>query len=395
LKLESGAAATANGHAEGLAWLTGGRVPCLDGLRALSIALVLFGHGAGTVGSPIQPQMRALARFGSQGVDVFFVISGFLITLLLLREEWRRGCISLRAFYARRAFRILPAYFAYLGFVLLLTQYGADKLRPIHWAGAMTYTTNFLPGVGSGWLVGHTWSLSVEEHFYLFWPPALVLLGRQRARSLLLVLFATAPVVRYSIWTMHRDWLDIDYVTPARIDTIVAGCLLAYLVTGPRGLRWMQRLERHATIVFLAAVLVMVASASLLSLSGKYVITLRGTVESAAIAACLLAVISGPRSAVGQLFETRPMAVVGALSYSLYLWQQPFLRIRSELWMCRRPQNLVLAVTAAIVSYLLVERPFLRLKDRLGQRTASPGPSISVSSNCVSEVVPVAVSISQ
>ncbi len=378
------------------AWLAGGRVPCLDGLRALSIALVMFSHGAETAGSPLPLRVQALASYGGRGVNVFFVISGFLITLLLLREEGRTGCVSLRAFYARRAFRILPAYFAYLGFVLLLTQSGAAQLRPIYWAAAMTYTMNFLPHFGFGWLVGHTWSLSVEEHFYLLWPPALVLLGRQRARSLLLVIFATAPVVRYSIWAMHRDWFDIDFATPARMDTIAAGCLLAYLVTGPLGLRWMPRLERQATIVFLASVLVVVASAGLLSRSGKYAITLMGTVESAAIAAGLLAVISGPRSAVGRLFETRPMIMLGVLSYSLYLWQQPFLHKRGEFWICRWPQNLVLAAAAAIASHLLIERPFLRLKDRLGHRAASPGPSMSVSSHCLNgEVVPVALSSSQ
>ncbi len=342
------------------------------GCGRVSIALVLFSHGAGTAGSPLP--LRPLARYGGQGVDVFFVISGFLITLLLLREERRTGGVSLRAFYKRRAFRILPAYFAYLGFVLLLTQSGATQLCPIHWAAALTYTMNFLPHFGSGWLVGHTWSLSVEEHFYLLWPPALVLLGRQRGRSLLLVLFATAPVVRSSIWAMHRDWLDIDYATPARMDTIAAGCLLAYLVTGPRGLRWKPWLERRATIVFLASVLVVVVSAGLLSFSGKYAIYLKGTVESTAIATGLLAVISGPRSAVGRLLETRLLVIVGVLSYSLYLWQQPFLDSHSQMWICRWPQNLVLAIAAAIGSHLLVERPFLRLKDRLGHSAAIAVP---------------------
>ena len=379
------------------AWLSGGRVPCVDGLRAVSIALVLFCHGAGTTGSPFPQRVQALASFGARGVDVFFVISGFLITLLLLREERRTGGVSLRAFYARRALRILPAYFAYLGFVVLLTQAGTSQLRPIQWAGAMTYTTNFIPDFLSGWLVGHTWSLSVEEHFYLLWPPALVLLGRQRTWSLLLVLFVAGPAVRYSIWAMYGDWSGIDFVTPARIDTIVAGCLLAYVVTGPLGLRWMPRLERRATIVFLASVLVVVASAGLLTLSTKYNIMLKRTIESAAIAAGLLAVISSPRSAVGRILETRPMITAGVLSYSLYLWQQPFLHPGRDLWICRWPQNLVLAVGAAVASYTFIERPFLRLKDRLGHRGASgPSPSTSGSSHCVNgEVVPVALLSSQ
>ena len=95
-------------------WLASGRVPGLDGLRALSIALVLFCHGAKTAGSPLPLALRERYSYGTLGVDIFFVISGFLITLLLLREESRNGTVSLRGFYTRRAFRILPAYFGRL-----------------------------------------------------------------------------------------------------------------------------------------------------------------------------------------------------------------------------------------------------------------------------------------
>ena len=376
LKSEEGTANTAYSRAEGLAWLAGGRVPGLDGLRALSIALVLFHHGAETAGSPFPAALRERYYYGALGVDIFFVISGFLITLLLLREEGRSGTVSLRGFYTRRAFRILPAYFAYLGFVFLLTRLGAVRLRWIDWVAAMTYTMNFLPHQWSRWVVGHMWSLSIEEHFYLLWPPALVLLGSRRARLVLLVIFPLAVASRYASWTVLRHWIDLNYafITPNRMDSIAAGCLLAYLVCDRRVWPWLEGLARWGTIVFLAAILILAVSSRARRFSDMYDITLGRTIESSAIALCILAVVSSPRSVVGRLLETRPMVVVGVLSYSLYLWQQPFLNPRGELWICRWPQNLLLATTAAIASHLVVERPFLRLKDRIGPRAARPAP---------------------
>ena len=397
LKPQSGNANDTVSKTETPSWLAGGRVPCLDGLRALSIVLVLFSHLAPTADSPFPTVVQRLApRFGSYGVDVFFVISGFLITLLLFREEKRTGRVSLRAFYERRAFRILPAYLAYLGFMLLLTLSGAVYLRPINWAAALTYTTNFLPHFGdeSVWL-GHTWSLSVEEHFYLLWPPSLVLLGSKRARSLLILLFATTPLIRGLIWGMHNDWLDIEKVTVARMDTIAAGCLLAYLVTQPRGLRWMSWLERRGTVVFLVAVMVVVASACLLSHSGKYVIFLKGTVESITIGIGILALVSCPRSSIARLLETKPMVLLGVLSYSIYIWQQPFLNPVGKLWICRWPQNFMLAATTASVSYILIERPFLRIKDRIGDRRSRKRPLVNHGLECQVDPLPITVPMNQ
>ena len=162
------------------------------------------------------------------------------------------------------------------------------------------------------------------------------------------------------------------------MDSIAAGCLLAHLVCDFRARPWLGKLERWGTIIFLTAILIVAVSAKARRFSEMYDITLGRTVESAAIALCILAVVSSPRSAVARLLETRPMVVVGVLSYSLYLWQQPFLNPWGELWICGWPQNLVLAATAAIASHLLIERPFLRLKDRLGHHSASPDFGASV-----------------
>ena len=172
------------------AWLAGGNIPGLDGLRALSIAAVVLAH-ASLTWSGTTDHAHPLARLGSIGVDLFFVISGFLITWLLLREQRRNAVISLRAFYIRRAWRILPPYLVFLASLFAFSSIGLIQITSRDWGGALTYTVNFLPG--TSWPFGHLWSLSVEEHFYLFWPLLLIVLGPGRAVALSFMYILAGP----------------------------------------------------------------------------------------------------------------------------------------------------------------------------------------------------------
>src|SRR5262249_17693155 len=139
-------------------WLARGRIPCLDGLRAVSIGLVVLAHAAGTHGSPVPRSWReACHRLGPLGGDVFFVLSGFLITLLRLREVGRTGTVSLCRFYWRRALRILPAYLAYLAFLAALSAAGTVRLGRGDWLSALTYTVNLRPRLPAH-EVAHIWS---------------------------------------------------------------------------------------------------------------------------------------------------------------------------------------------------------------------------------------------
>ena len=140
------------------------RIPSLDGLRTISIAMVFFGHLYGTAGYPKNAVTEYLAQYAHVGVQVFFVISGFLITSLLKRERERTGRINFGNFYLRRTLRIFPAAFFYITVVAIVA-------HPGYLAFAYTYMMCYA-GQGRPWLLGHLWSLSVEEQFYLLWPLA-------------------------------------------------------------------------------------------------------------------------------------------------------------------------------------------------------------------------------
>ena len=152
------------------------RLPSLDGLRAISIFLVLLGHAGGTHG--LVRLDLGIGDYAHLGVVVFFVISGFLITRLLLSEHAKKGQVSLQRFYTRRALRLFPASYTYIACITLLWLSGILHLEPRDLWHAVTYTVNYLPG--RTWQVGHLWSLSVEEQFYLLFPVLLILLCRPK-----------------------------------------------------------------------------------------------------------------------------------------------------------------------------------------------------------------------
>ncbi len=219
--------------------LKSGRIPSLDGLRAVAIVLMMTAHIWQTKHFPSRLANAAWGVHGEVGVEIFFVISGFLITMLILREIEKRGRVDVKGFYVRRGLRILPAYFAYLGVVALLQYFRLTWIRPKDWIAAVTYTTNFV--VEPRWEIGHLWSLSVEEHFYLMWP-LVMLAGRSAARITAMVLMAGCFAARWVIlikFPAHTSMAEVWTFT--RLDTIAAGCLLALLAWEPG---WRRRLDR-------------------------------------------------------------------------------------------------------------------------------------------------------
>ncbi|HEY1922085.1 MAG TPA: acyltransferase [Tepidisphaeraceae bacterium] len=348
---------------EHLGWVRGGRVPCLDGIRAISILLVIMEHSRETI-RPVALKSLLWLFGGHFGVTCFFVISGFLISLLLFREFERGQTISLGGFYARRALRLFPACIAYLLFILVLTHVMARPISWVYWRAALTYTICYVAKLKSFWYLGHTWSLAVEEHFYIFWPILIFFLRPKRAIIAAGIYVALTPAIRFLVWRQHQEWLDIDYVSITQMGSIATGCILGFVVFNYD--QWLMRIlnGRRAVVLTALSLLALVGSAIMNHMSGKYYLFLGDPAASILVAASMLGIWFTPGGYLHRWLNTPALVGVGILSYSVYLWQQPFTGPDAATWMDRWPQNVLLIFVAAAGSYFIVERPFLKLKAR-------------------------------
>ncbi|MCA9680380.1 MAG: acyltransferase, partial [Myxococcales bacterium] len=341
------------------------RLPSLDGLRAISIALVIFSHLLGTRGFPLgERAMGSTGDVGYLGVRVFFVISGFLITNLLLGEHERTGTVSLRGFYIRRAFRIFPAFYAFVAAMVIAGLLGGIEVHRSDVLHAVTYTTNY-HYVDRSWELGHMWSLSIEEQFYLLWPALFLVAGPRHIGKVALAMIALAPVLRVVAWfTMpYRDDVIME-AYPCVMDSIAAGSLMAALRLRLDDSARYQRFLR-SPLFWLVPVIVVLAN-----LPGRVALnyTVDITVQNLGIALCVdrfVRVTAGP---IHRFLNLRWLAYVGTLSYSIYLWQEPFLNHRAHTSFTAWPINLTLALVCAVTSYYLVERPFFALRDAWAAR---------------------------
>ena len=322
------------------------RIPSLDGLRALSIVLVLYGHLRGTRNFSV-PSLTVAGDYANVGVRVFFVISGFLITTLLLNENTRTGKINLRAFYVRRAFRILPAAYVYM---LCAVAFNWRQLSGADIAIAFSYVTNW--SLHPPWILGHLWSLSVEEQFYLLWPGLLALWFR-RGRRFVLFAIACGPVVRAALWLLKIPDAADSYF-PAVADALATGALLAMLQPE------LRRLDRVIRSNWFLAVPALTLLLPLLDQHYRFYQTIGLTMLHVGIALSIQHVVVRPYS----ILNGRFVVWLGVISYSLYLWQQPFLDRHSAAIWSTFPINIILVFVCAVVSHHAVERPFLQAREQ-------------------------------
>ena len=340
------------------------RIPSLDGLRAISIAMVLAGHAAsGIPALRDRPLLLYTVFNGSRGVNVFFVISGFLITSLLLREDRLTGRISLRQFYIRRAFRILPPFWIFLGTIVLLWKLGAFETRWAHLAVAFTFLRDYIAG---DWWTGHSWSLSVEEQFYLLWPAAMVLAGRRRSLWIASGLIVAAPAIRVlsHLFVTGRFGPIEFFMFHMRVDSLMFGCALALVQNSPRLDGFAKRVLNWPGMLLALCFFLFLSGYLNYRFQGYYLLPFGYTFEAITISYLLSYFVRSPDSVGGRLLNSRFLVHVGVISYSLYLWQQLFLTdlLRSRL--SNFPVNLIAAFVAAELSWRLVEQPALRLRQR-------------------------------
>jgi peptidoglycan/LPS O-acetylase OafA/YrhL len=354
--------------------LSGHRIPSLDGFRAISILMVLYGHLWGTRNYPtatVGKLVQWLGDIAQLGVLVFFVISGFLITTLLMGERQKTGTISLKQFYWRRVLRIFPAFYALLLALALATLLGWMHLTGRDFAFAMTYMVNYYPS--APWQIGHLWSLSIEEQFYLLWPLALLVLRERRALILAIAAIFAAPLLRAAIreYTFHinpHTPLAGMSIFPAMFDYIATGCALALLRPWLLTRGWYLRLTASRWLL-LAVPLVFVIN----RLDGYTLAMLFGSpILNVCVALLIESCTRHDRTLAGRFLNWKPVAALGVMSYSVYLWQQPFINRHSDAWVNAFPQNLVFAFVAASLSYFVVERAFLGLRNRFRLDVALP-----------------------
>ena len=363
-----------------------GHIPSLDGLRAFSVLLVLIGHVAATSGAPLWMDKPAITSLGNIGVRFFFLISGFLITTLLLREHARSGRIDIGQFYLRRAYRILPAAFTYIGLIWLAFQLGwidlslsvpqrtQDEQAPMrHLLHAVTFTANY--NHDYNWYYNHLWSLSVEEQFYLIWPFVLVLAGWSRSLIVALATLLVCPLVRLA---MHL-WGDVPEIAfnrefQAIADALAMGCVAAMLHSRLSAMPRIKAFLMHPIAPILAGGALIAAAYASALVSRPFAFIVGQILSNLGIVILLQHLVRTPDSWAGRIANLKPFALIGAMSYSLYLWQEPFLYFLVDSWETRFPLNLVLSFGAAWLSYRFVEQPFLRLKERLHGSPARSKP---------------------
>jgi peptidoglycan/LPS O-acetylase OafA/YrhL len=321
--------------------------------------------------------MQPWQEHGSLGVDLFFSISGLLITHRLLEEHEKNGDISLRAFYIRRGFRIFPPAALYLMTISILSWLKIIETSWIRIAAAALFFRNYYVRPDpSDWFSGHFWSLSVEEHFYLIWPFLLLLMGIPRARKF--TPWIALAVAGWRTLDSHLHLVSaasLRYLlirTDYRIDGLLWGCVAALLLHQPR---WRQRLQKVPASWPVVAIPIIVA----LSVYRPPQCMVAMAVLFPTI---ILSTLLHPESWIARTLEVRPMRFLGTISYGLYLWQQLFLiRDRQPVFGVLQvfPLNIVVAIGIAWVSYRFLEEP-LRQVGRLVVRKMgkNPRPKIAV-----------------
>ena len=335
--------------------LISSRIPSLDGLRTISIFLVITGHLLHVLG------YGDFGNFGNLGVRVFFVISGFLITGLLMNEIEKTLTVDLSKFYFRRTLRIFPPFYFYLLILGLLSACGGAAVSFSSLFFASAYLTDYIHP--SNWYLGHTWSLAVEEQFYLIFPTVLLFLGIRNTKYLLCFLVLASPFIRladFQIFGAEPVWITKGF--HANLDALAVGCLLALFYRRLHQNEFYLRLLKSKT-VFLFPIIIILANIQYdhphIFLGASF------SVMNILIGFCIDWSVTNYNSAFGKILNAPPMAALGMMSYSIYLWQQPFLNPDSHGIFTQVPLNFIGLILMTLISYFLIEKYSLRMRKNL------------------------------
>lgn len=320
------------------------RLPALDGVRGVAILLVVVGHS-------LRNEVAAMV-VGRFGVVVFFVLSGYLITRLLLISESQDGNIDLKRFYVRRALRIFPAFYAFLIVIASLVALGLTPHLPERtWLACALYFRNYVADDWSS--TSHLWSLSLEEQFYLLWPTFLLITRRHRPWAVGLALLTLTAYRAVWIYTHSHVGIESNLHPEFYMNTLLIGAVFAIFRPA-----WLLSVPLMPVCLLLSVWWVAALS--------PWARPLHGSVAALLIGFLISRCADHHSRSVGTHLLSQPaLRFAGTLSYSLYLWQQLFLGPNLRWW------SFPALALVACTSYFLIERPFLRLKDRSNIRARS------------------------
>jgi peptidoglycan/LPS O-acetylase OafA/YrhL len=364
-----------------------GHLPALDGLRGLAILLVLFHHMRILAGSTVCDQLvSGLMNGGWIGVDLFFVLSGFLITGILY-DARQRGRYFLN-FYARRTVRIFPLYYAVILLMLVVVPQLSHPVlarlgrvtgdEPWYWL----YLSNFLiafRGTFPSTVLDVSWSLAIEEQFYLLWPAIVLCCERRTLMKICLALMGVALIVRGSLAATGVSPFSIYVLTPARMDALAVGAWVALAVRGPGGIGWLVPRARPVAWITGPMVLAILAWGHM-HYESRMVHTIGFTGLALFFGALLVLTVGAPSHGwLGRLFGHPWLTLFGRYSYAIYLFNLPVRILLQDTVFARHwlprvgnsqlPEQLCfglamtgLTLAAALLSWNLYEKHFLKLK---------------------------------
>lgn len=350
----------------------------LDGVRGVAVLLVFISHFHWILSpdpffTKVTPWHFINRTFeaGFMGVDIFFVLSGFLITSLLMKDRSTNRKNLFRRFYRRRALRLLPALYALLianFFVSRWENFPGDIQWRTTWHAILflnnwNIVNNFDEAQND---LGHLWSLGIEEQFYLIWPLTLWLLAKLKIPSKMmipLILFASLGVMahRTSLWNEGTSWIILYVRTDTRLDSLLIGAMFAYVY-------------RHFQVP--SKILNSVATSSFIGLiyikyvlyKSPFIFEMGYTIIALLAGFIILSVVEGVFF-VQKVFTWRPLTMIGKVSYGLYLWHMPiFLLFGRHVTSGPKPLRILIGIVIASVvtslSWFFIEKPFLNIKNR-------------------------------
>ncbi|WP_158994071.1 acyltransferase [Mucilaginibacter sp. L196] len=351
------------------------RIKSIDGLRAVSILLVLLSHLIVTLPVDLSKHFfYPIIENGGTGVIIFFVISGYLITKLLIIEHQKTGDVNIKHFYIRRVFRIFPIFYTYILVIIVLKLFFVPEIfgnyKTVGVASIYLWNYSQLfhlrPDRMGSWFIGHFWSLSMEEQFYLLWPITFALVAnKQKLIKITLVIILLMPLLRvatYFVFPGSRP--QIGGMLQTGGDAILTGCLGAMLESRPDFKEKYGKYFQSNWLAGLSAFFLLFISPLLADhFRGLYTLPLGKTLEDVAIIILLFwsMYVDTP---VSKALNNKLVMQLGILSYSLYVWQQLFLTSVSHFWINKFPQNIIAVFVVALISYNLIEKPILKLKKR-------------------------------